>query len=706
MAKALVIVESPAKAKTIEKFLGRGYRVTASMGHVRDLPKSQLGVDVENDFAPHYITIRGKGEVVQRLREEARKSDRVFLATDPDREGEAISWHLTHVLEIPEGGAYRVTFNEITQDAVRKAFKAPRSIDRQLVDAQQARRVLDRLVGYRLSPLLWRKVQRGLSAGRVQSVAVRLICDREEEIGSFRPEEYWSLAAVLGAGGGGSFAAKYHGTDGEKVALRNEDQVRVLVAELAGKPYVVTSVQRKERKRHPSPPFTTSTMQQEAARKFGFGVSRTMRVAQGLYEGVEVKGEGLVGLVTYIRSDSTRVADEAVGAAREYITRRYGGEFSSPRVGGGKAKARAQDAHEAIRPTSVHRVPDDIRPSLSADQYKLYKLIWERFLASQMSSAVLDTVTVDIAAGRHLFRATGSTVKFPGFMIVYIEGRDEENEEDQELILPSLARGDLLELSELKPEQHFTQPPPRYSEAMLVKTLEEKGIGRPSTYVPIIATIQERGYVDKENKRFRPTELGKVVTGLLKEHFPEIVDVEFTAKMEERLDNIEEGQYEWVDIIRNFYSSFADTLAAADAGIERVRVPAEETDEVCEVCDRKMVIKFGRYGRFLACSGYPECRQTRPFAAKVEAACPRCRGRLLERRSKKGRRFYGCANYPSCDFVSWSRPVGNCPRCGDVVVEKGGRKGASYRCAAPGCGYVRPAEEQRPAEEPTLSTTH
>ncbi len=699
MGRALVIVESPAKAKTIEKFLGRRYHVAASMGHVRDLPKSQLGVDIEAGFAPRYITIRGKGDVVQRLREEARKAEKVFLATDPDREGEAISWHLAHLLDIPPTERCRVTFNEITKEAVRKAFEEPRSIDMNLVDAQQARRVLDRLVGYQLSPLLWRKVRRGLSAGRVQSVAVRLICDREEEIERFLPEEYWTLTARLRAadartGGDGVFAARFYGSDGQKLALKDQGQTRAIMEEAEGAVWRVASVQRKERRRQPAPPFTTSSLQQEASRKLGFSVSRTMRVAQELYEGVEIKGEGSVGLVTYIRTDSTRVSAQAVEEAREWITRRFGGDFSAPRAGGGKAAAHAQDAHEAIRPTSVYRAPDDIKDSLTRDQYRLYKLIWERFLASQMSHAVLDTVTADIAAGHHLFRATGSTVKFPGFMLLYIEGRDEEDkgEDEEGAMLPDLVPGQELALVELVPEQHFTQPPSRYTEAALVKALEEKGIGRPSTYAPIIATIQERGYVTKENRHFRPTELGKVVTALLKEHFPDIVSVEFTAGMEKQLDEIEEGRYPWQEVVGQFYDSFARTLARADAAIERVQVPAEASDEVCEVCGRPMVIKFGRFGLFLACSGYPECRATRPIREKVEARCPRCGGELVERRSRKGRRFYGCATYPACDFVSWSRPVGNCPRCGGILVERGGRAGRVRRCAEEACGYEERGE--------------
>lgn len=698
MARNLVIVESPAKAKTIEKFLGRSYRVAASMGHVRDLPKSDLGVDVDNGFLPRYITIRGKGEVVQKLREEARKADRVFLATDPDREGEAISWHLSQLLDLPQDQPVRVTFNEITREAVRRAFESPRAIDATLVDAQQARRVLDRLVGYKLSPFLWRKVRRGLSAGRVQSVAVRLVCDREEEIAAFRPQEYWTLTARLREEGGAVFEARYHGTGGRKAALESEEQVRAVMAEVEGGPFRVEAVQRKERRRNPAPPFTTSSLQQEAARKLGFSVSRTMRVAQELYEGVTLKGEGSVGLVTYIRTDSTRVSAQAIEEADRYIRSRFGGDFVGSRPAGGGTPAHAQDAHEAIRPTSVLREPDAVKESLSRDQLRLYRLIWERFLASRMSPALLDTVTVVIEAGRHRFRATGSTVRFPGFMVLYIEGRDDEGPEEEAAgTLPDLAEGQALGLVALQPQQHFTQPPPRYTEAMLVRALEEQGIGRPSTYAPIIATIQERGYVEKEDKRFRPTELGKVVTVLLKEHFPEVVNVEFTADMEKRLDEIESGRSAWQGVVGDFYRAFSATLQNAEKATGRVTVPAQETDEVCEVCGRKMVIKVGRFGRFLSCSGYPECRHSRPLAEKVDALCPRCGGNLVERRSRKGKRFYGCAKYPECDFVSWSRPVGNCPRCGGVMIERGGRGGGARRCTQEGCGYVEEASAEVPA---------
>ena len=694
LPKTLIIVESPAKAKTIKKFVGRDYTVEASMGHVRDLPKSQLGVDIDDHFTPHYITIRGKGKLIERLRQQARQVDRVLLATDPDREGEAISWHLCQLLGIDEDSPCRIVFHEITRDAVRRALREPRPIDDNLVDAQQARRVLDRLVGYKLSPLLWRKVRRGLSAGRVQSVAVRLIVDREEEIEAFTPQEYWTLEADLERmASGEAFTARYYGDAEGKKELPDREAVDRLLADLEGRPFVVLGVERKERRRNPAPPFTTSTLQQEASRKLGFTVRRTMRIAQELYEGIELRGEGAVGLVTYIRTDSTRIADQALDEAAAYIARRFGPEFSNPRKQAGRRAAQAQDAHEAIRPTSVTREPDAIKDDLTADQYKLYRLIWERFVASQMAPAILDTVTVDIGAGPHRFRATGSTIKFAGFMQLYVEGRDEGTEadgEEGEGTLPDLAEGDALALKALRPEQHFTQPPPRYTEAMLVRALEEKGIGRPSTYAPIIETIQERGYVVKEDRRFRPTELGRVVTALLKEHFPDIVDVEFTARMEADLDRIEEGEREWEDVIREFYGPFSATLERAEKAIQRVALPVEETDEICEKCGRRMVIKHGRYGRFLACPGFPECRNTKPLVEKTGARCPRCGGEMVQRRSRKGRVFYGCSNYPECDFTTWDRPTAEtCPECGTFLVEKRSRQGTRLVCANPQCTYQR-----------------
>lgn len=690
-AKPLLIVESPAKAKTIEKFLGRRYHVEASMGHVRDLPKSQLGISVDNGFEPKYITIRGKGPVVKKLRDQAAKASKVYLATDPDREGEAISWHLAHLLKLKEDEPVRVVFNEITKEAVERAVKEPRNIDNTLVDAQQARRLLDRLVGYSLSPLLWRKVRKGLSAGRVQSVAVKLICDREAEIEAFIPEEYWSITADLSTQAEKRliFSAKYHGSAEEKKELKNEDSVNRILADIHDAQYVVTRVEKKERKRNPALAFTTSTLQQEASRKLGFNVRKTMRISQQLYEGLAIKGEGNVGLITYIRTDSTRLSDTAVNEAQEYIKERFGVKYSTPRKGG-KAKEGAQDAHEAIRPSRALRTPDQIKGDLSRDQYRLYKLIWERFIASQMSPAILDTVSVDITANGHVFRASGSTIKFPGFRKVYIEGRDDGVDEDKENILPDLEKGQVLALHQITPKQHFTQPPARYTEATLVKELEEKGIGRPSTYAPIIDTIIQRGYVAFVDKKLEPTELGLVVNEMLEEHFPKIVDVRFTAELEKKLDKIEEGQSEWKRILEDFYGPFAEDLVQADKVIEEVDLADEVTDEVCEKCGKPMVIKHGRFGPFLACSGFPDCRNTRPMLEKVGVPCPKCNGEIVERRSKKGRKFFGCSNYPECDFVSWDKPTEKkCPICESSMVEKYGKRTGRYlNCSNEACDHT------------------
>lgn len=694
----LVIVESPAKAKTIKKFLGRGYHVEASMGHVRDLPKSKFGIDVEKNFEPQYITIRGKGTVLNKLRRLAKKSDEVLLATDPDREGEAISWHLAHALGLPEDQRRRVVFYEITRDAVREAIKDPQPIRENLVDAQQARRLLDRLVGYKLSPLLWRKVRRGLSAGRVQSVAVRLIVDREDEINAFVPEEYWSLAARLRrqAGGREKFEARYHGDAGVrgKKEIPDKEAMAALLESLQGARFVVKSVRRRERRRNPAPPFTTSSLQQEASRKLGFPVRRTMRVAQQLYEGLSIPGEGSVGLITYMRTDSNRVADQAVGEAAGYIKERYGADYSQPRSYG-KGKQRTQDAHEAIRPTSIKRSPEQLKTSLSSEQYRLYKLIWERFAASQMTPAIMDTVTVDMEAGGSIFRSTGSVVKFPGFMTLYIEGTDDEGEGSsaspvKETILPPLEVGEELDLLGLTPRQHFTQPPARYTEAMLVRALEENGIGRPSTYAPIIETIQSRHYVSKDNNRFAPTELGRIVTDLLREHFPDVVDVEFTAHMESELDRVEDGERQWRSLLQDFYGPFADTLEKAEEQIGRIELPEETTDEICEKCGRNMVIKHGRFGRFLACPGYPECKNTKPLLEKTGAKCPECGKDVVVRRSRRGRVFYGCSGYPECEFVSWYRPTDqHCPVCSAFLVRKGSKKsGYHLACSREGCEYT------------------
>ncbi|BAD40466.1 type I DNA topoisomerase [Symbiobacterium thermophilum] len=728
MPKSLIIVESPAKAKTIEKFLGRKYAVKASMGHVRDLPKSQLGVSVENDFEPKYITIRGKGDILKELRESARKADRVYLATDPDREGEAISWHLAQVLKLPLDEPLRIEFHEITKDAIQRAIKQPRPIDLNRVEAQQARRVLDRLVGYKLSPLLWRKVRRGLSAGRVQSVAVRLIVDREREIQAFQPEEYWTLDARLSTAFAQSFSARYWGMGEQKADLKTQDQVRAVVHQVAGDrlpagnaavsgegtpgdPFTevldlageglvlqVRSVKRREKKRNPAYPFTTSSLQQEASRKLGFSVRRTMAVAQQLYEGLPLGEEGHTGLVTYIRTDSTRIADEAARAAAEFIERQYGKDYVPERRREPDRRAGEQGAHEAIRPTDVTRTPESVKPYLTPDQYRLYRLIWERFLASQMAPAVLDTVTVELVAGEHVFRASGQSIRFPGFMKVYIEGEDDDGQrEEGDDLLPELAEGQQVTLQTLEARQHFTQPPPRYSEAMLVKALEERGIGRPSTYAPIIGTIQTRGYVEKRDKRFYPTELGVLVTDILKEYFPDIIDVEFTAHLEGKLDEVEEGRVNWRELIRRFYGPFEETLKQAEEKVGGFELEDEVSDVPCEKCGRLMVVKHGRFGKFLACPGFPECKSTKPILEETGVTCPACgTGRIVERKSKKGgRRFYGCTNYPDCNFVSWEKPVNRlCPECGaPYLVEKRIKElGLSHVCKQPDCGYVEPVE--------------
>ena len=700
MPKSLIIVESPAKARTIEKFLGRRFTVKASMGHVRDLPKSQFGVDVEKHFEPKYITIRGKGDIVKDLRESAKKAlsanGRVYLATDPDREGEAISWHLAQVLGLNEEEPNRIELHEITREAVQKALKRPRPIDESLVNAQQARRILDRLVGYRLSPLLWRKVRRGLSAGRVQSVALRLICDREDEVQAFQPQEYWTITASLSPGESvPPVLARYWGRGEEKDELPDREGVDRVLARVQGRPFTVAAVRRRERRQNPAPPFTTSSLQQEASRKLGFTVRKTMLVAQQLYEGLDLGDEGTIGLVTYIRTDSTRVADLAREEGALYIREAYGEQYVASERREDEKRKGVQGAHEAIRPTAVLREPDKVRPHLSADQYKLYRLIWERFVASLMSPAVLDTVSVDITAGEDVFRASGSTIKFPGFMRIYIEGRDEEPaEREEEGLLPELNEGQQLELLELEPKQHHTQPPPRYTEAMLVKTLEEKGIGRPSTYAPIIETIQQRGYVTREERRFVPSELGRLVLDLLKEHFPRIIDVEFTADLEDRLDEVETGQVDWRKVLAEFYTPFAATLERAEEEIGEVELPEEESDVVCEQCGRKMVVKYGRFGKFLACPGFPECRNTKPILEETGVKCPRCGGAIVERTSKKGRKFYGCSNYPACDFVLWHRPVNReCPECGSVLVHKRSKEhGPHYACSNERCDYLEPAE--------------
>lgn len=670
------------------------------MGHLRDLPRSQFGVDVEHGFTPKYISIRGKGELVKELRSAAKKSTKIMLATDPDREGEAIAWHLQFLLDIGQKEKCRVEFNEITKDAVQNAMQHPRAIDEARVNAQQARRILDRLVGYKLSPLLWRKVKKGLSAGRVQSVAVRLICDREEEIKAFVPEEYWSLAALLRKGKSRTdIEAKLAQHNNEKISIGNEADMNKVMAELEGVSYVVSDIKKKEKNRYPSPPFTTSTMQQEAYRKLNFPARKTMQVAQQLYEGLDIGPEGTVGLVTYIRTDSTRVSETAQNEAAEYILEKFGQEYKPVTPKQYTNKGRTQNAHEAIRPTTLWREPDKIKQFLSRDQFKLYKLVWDRFLASQMSPAVLDTTKVDIAAGAYLFRATGYVVKFPGFIKVYTEGKDngdgkENGDGDVERSLPELEVGTELDLKALNPKQHFTQPPARYTDASLVKALEENGIGRPSTYAPIVETIQKRGYVTKEEKQFYPTELGFVVIDLLKEHFPDIIDIQFTAAMEDRLDLVEEEEVDWVKVLQDFYTPFKGTLEKAEQNIGVVELEEEVSDEVCEICGRNLVVKMGRFGKFLACPGFPECRFTKPIIESVGVACPVCGGDVVLKRSKKGRKFYGCSNYPECGFVTWDLPTNKrCPQCSNILVQKsGGNKGTVLACTGPNCKYREKAE--------------
>jgi len=690
MAKSLVIVESPAKAKTISKFLGKNFKVAASMGHVRDLPKSQLGIDIENNFTPKYITIRGKGAIIENLKKEAKDADKIFLATDPDREGEAISWHIAQLLNLNIEEPCRIEFHEITKNAVQTALKSPRSIDLNLVDAQQARRILDRLVGYKISPLLWKKIKRGLSAGRVQSVAARLICDREREIEAFVPEEYWSITAILSDEKNFTkFEAKFYGTKEDKVELKTKEDVDKVLAALSEE-YTVDKIKTGVKKRNPSPPFITSTLQQEASRKLGFTAKKTMLIAQQLYEGVEIKGEGSVGLITYIRTDSTRVANEAKAEVYKYIVEKFGKEYANPGANYASKKANVQDAHEAIRPTSIYRDPESIKDSLTPDQYKLYKLVWSRFIASQMAPAIYDTVSMDIVNNGYVFKASGSSIRFLGFMTVYVEGTDIQEEEEK--TVPVLQEGTKLLLKELKPTQHFTQPPPRYTEASLIKELEEKGIGRPSTYAPTISTLLERGYVVKDNKNLKPTELGFIVTDALKEFFTKIVDVKFTAEMEEQLDKIEEGQAKWYEVVQEFYNDFYKTLKIAEEQMEEIDIKeeVEVTDIKCELCGRPMVIKKGRYGKFLACSGFPECKNTKPLYEKIGVKCPKCGGEIVRKKSKKGRMYYACENAPNCDFILWDKPVEEkCPVCGSLLIEKNTKNIHILKCSNAECDYQK-----------------
>ncbi|TFB23222.1 type I DNA topoisomerase [Filobacillus milosensis] len=691
MSDYLVIVESPAKAKTIERYLGKKYSVKASMGHVIDLPKSQMGVDVKNNFEPRYITIRGKGPVLNDLKKAAKKAKQVYLAADPDREGEAIAWHLAHSLGIQEDAPCRVVFNEITKDAVKSSFKNPRTLDMDLVNAQQARRVLDRLVGYNISPLLWKKVKKGLSAGRVQSVAVKMIIDRENEIKNFEPEEYWSITGHFKKGKK-DFEAKFYGVNGEKQGLKSKEAVDQVLNQLDGKNFDVKKVNKRERKRNPALPFTTSSLQQEAFRKLNFRAKKTMMIAQQLYEGINLGGrEGTTGLITYMRTDSTRISDTAKNEASTYINENYGKEFLGPNRKAKKSEG-AQDAHEAIRPTSPNRAPLAIKEKLSRDQYRLYKLIWERFMASQMAPAILDTVTAHLYNNDIEFRASGSEIKFKGFMKLYIEGTD-DNKKEENKILPPMKEGDVVKAEDIQPDQHFTQPPPRYTEARLVKTLEEKGIGRPSTYAPTLDTIQRRGYVALDNRRFIPTELGEIVINLIKEYFPEIINVEFTVKMENDLDDVEEGSKQWREIINTFYEDFEKRLEKAEEEIEKVEVRDEPAGVDCEKCGHEMVYKMGRYGKFLACSNFPDCRNTKPILKEIGVKCPKCKeGNVVERKSKKKRTFYGCDQFPECDFVSWDKPIDRpCPKCNSLLVEKKKKKGTQVTCTE--CDYEENAQQ-------------
>lgn len=689
MAKSLVIVESPAKAKTIGKFLGKNYKVVASVGHVRDLPKSKMGIDIENRFEPHYITIRGKGSIIQELKKEGKKAKKILLATDPDREGEAISWHLAHILSVDESEKCRIEFHEITETAIKNAVKKPRTINKNLVDAQQARRVLDRLVGYSISPLLWRKIRKGLSAGRVQSVATKLICDREKEIESFIPQEYWSILVTLSdQENPEAFDAKFYGNDEGKLELNNQAEVDKVLEQIRNQPYIVRDIKQREKKRNPYPPFITSSLQQEASNRLGFSTKKTMMIAQQLYEGIDVEGEGSVGLVTYIRTDSTRISEEAKKAAKDYILKHFSEEYLSKEEKEHKSTKDAQDAHEAIRPTAIEREPDKIRNSLSNEQYQLYKLIWERYLASQMAPAVYDTYSVEIKNSDYIFKANGSKLIFDGFLKVYTYASVSDNK------IPAVAINQVLQLQEIVPKQHFTQPPPRFTEATLVKELEDKGIGRPSTYAPIISTILSRGYVEKESKAFKPTELGVIVNDLLEEYFHDIVDEHFTAELEKQLDQIEESKLNWIKVIDDFYRSFAPSLQHAEEEIEKIELVEEATDEICEECGKNMVIKYGKFGKFLACSGYPECQHTRPLLHKIGVACPKCGGDLLERRSKKGRLFYGCSSFPKCNFMIWNKPIDEkCPECSSLLAEKNTKKGKFIQCTNKECKYKREVEK-------------
>ncbi len=684
MAKYLVIVESPAKVKTIKKFLGANYEVLASNGHVRDMPKSQLGFDAENNYEPKYITIRGKGEILAKLRREVKKADKIYLATDPDREGEAISWHLYAALKLEDKKVYRITFNEITKNAVKESLKNPREIDMNLVDAQQARRMLDRMVGYRISPLLWAKVKRGLSAGRVQSVALRIICDREEEINAFIPEEYWTLDVLLNVKGEKKpLDAKYYGKGDKKVKISSKEEMDEILKELENAEFKVTDVKNGERVRKAPLPFTTSTLQQEASRVLNFSTQKTMRIAQQLYEGVELKGQGTVGVITYLRTDSTRVADEAVVSSRDYITQNYGAEYAAQAVTEKKTSQKIQDAHEAIRPTDIANTPEEMKASLGRDQFRLYQLIWKRFAASRMANARYETTSIKLAAGEHSFTVAASRLVFDGFMKVYND--EDEDKEKGNTLAAGITKDAQLSVEQFDPKQHFTQPPAHYTEASLVRSMEELGIGRPSTYAPTITTIMARHYVVKEDKNLYVSELGEVVNGMMKEAFPSIVDVNFTANLEALLDKVEDGSVGWKTVVANFYPDLDEAVKKAEKELDEVEIADEVSDEVCENCGRNMVVKYGPHGKFLACPGFPECRSTKPYFEKIGVKCPKCGKEVVVRKTKKGRRYYGCEAIPECDFMVWQRPSERkCPRCGGVMLIKGNK----LVCADAQCGYV------------------
>lgn len=692
MAEYLVIVESPAKAKTIKKYLGKGFKVEASMGHVRDLPKSTIGVDTDKDFEPKYITIRGKGDLISKLKRAAKGVDKIYLATDSDREGEAISWHLAHILNINAKDNCRITFNEITKNAVKKALENARPIDMDLVDAQQARRVLDRIVGYKISPLLWKKVKKGLSAGRVQSVATKLICDREEEIEKFVEEEYWSLIASLMSKNKGAFFAKFYGSDKTRIELTNQEQVEKIIQEIENSQFKVQKVKKSEKRKIPMAPFITSSLQQEAYRKLGYTTKKTMMLAQQLYEGVDVKEHGSLGLVTYIRTDSTRISDEAMFEVRNLIVKRYGQEFLHPEIRTFKNKSAAQDAHEAIRPSYYELDPTVLKDSLSNDQYKLYKLIWERFVASQMAVAVYDTVNVELKTKDYLFRASGSKIKFQGFLNLYTlekEISDDDEMDEENVNIPDLKEGDIVELKKLNPKQHFTQAPPRFSEATLVKILEENGIGRPSTYAPTITTILARGYVEKIQKLLCPTELGKIVNDIMKNHFKNIVDVDFTASMENRFDQVEEGEKKWISILQDFYGDFYKVLSLAEENIGEVELKDIESEIDCNKCGRKMVYKMGKKGKkFLACPGFPNCRNTLPIMQDANVLCPICNAKVYFKETRRSRKYLGCENNPTCTFMSWDKPAETpCPKCGKFLLSKNSGKSAFDYCSSPDCDF-------------------